>query len=117
MARRRSAVRVSPLSGGVIPTELLSADDAVWGSVESSLDWFALHSLEPDFDVLERGPASRQRAAVEAWARSHEWVRSASHGNARSVVDYVRLREAGVRMRPGRSILERLIAAGVRVEE
>ncbi len=104
------------VSGEGLPVELLSAGGDAWVSVESSLEWFELHGLDYDLAVLERGPASRHRVAVEAWALANDWSKPWCSANERLVPDGLRLREAGVTLSPGRALMERLEAAGVRVE-
>lgn len=76
--------------------------------------WRDRLGLDVALEVLRRGPASRHRAAVEAWALAHDWVVGVS--GDRLVADDARLREAGVQCDPGRSIEERFAAAGVNTE-
>ena len=104
------------VSGEGLPVELLSAEGDAWVSVESSLDWFELHGLDYDLAVLERGPASRHRVAVEAWALANDWSKPWCSANERLVPDGLRLREAGVRLNASAALVERLHAAGVKAE-
>ena len=101
---------------GVLPAELSSAADSVWASPASASAWLDVHGLEVDRRVLERGRASRHRAAVEVWALAHDWSRPWCVVNARMVPDWSRLCEAGVEADAGAGTMERLLAAGVRVE-
>ncbi len=114
MAKRRKAAPVVSDEG--LPVELLSAEGDAWLSVDSSLEWFELQGLDFDLAVLERGPASRHRAGVEAWALANGWSKPWCSANPRLVPDGARLREAGVRLNASAALVERLHAAGVKVD-
>lgn len=115
MARRRSVERESSTVEG-LPAEFLDPESKVWASVSASSKWLDRHGLDVDLEVLKRGPASRHRAAVEAWALANDWSKEWCSANSRLVPDGARLREAGVRLNASATLVERLQAAGVKVE-
>lgn len=99
-----------------MPPELLDGTDPVWMSKPATVAWLRRHGLSVSGPELEWGPLNRHKESADRWAKAAGLVKPPL-ANGWVGPDYVRMRELGLPSDSGKCSLERMLAAGVRIED